>query len=54
MKQCQITIQSYAVVYRMYADELWTIMLVRHRAQTIKLACDAIESKLYVICPSIE
>ena len=54
LAHCQITIQSYSVVYRMYADELWTIMLVHHRThQTIKLVCDAIESKLYLICPSI-
>ena len=45
----------FSCLYRMYADELWTIMLVHHRThQTIKLVCDAIESKLYIICPSIE
>ena len=47
--------QSYSVVYRMYADELWTIIVVHYRThQIIKLVCDAIESKLYVICSSIE
>ena len=55
MAHCQITIQSYSVVYRMYGDELWTTMLVHHCThQTIKLVCDAIESKLYLICSSIE
>ena len=51
MKQCQITIQSYAFVYRIYADELQTIMLVHHCTHQ---AWIQIWIQIICICSSIE